>query len=90
MEPYRTRFHVGKLEKVTKTILCLKRVGKGNVLVTTFIVNGGVNSYDARDVKTVIEMAIREFQFVRISSLLSVENYMLQLGNNSIDKKLTK
>ena len=98
----RIRAQVTKLEDLTKTILCLLKVGEGEVLVTTFLVNLTLTARNGACIETKMGKVNRKFQFVRTAELLTqsptVENYFLlqqcfqeldQIGD-TIDKYITK
>ena len=87
------------LQRITKTILCLQRIGHDKVLIITFTRNNVAVPIRREADETEIQRANRKYKFVRIAILLnkaaSIENYMMLLkcfqdlnleGNIAIDK----
>ena len=69
------------LHRITKTILCLQKIGHDKVLITTFTRNNVAVSIRGEADETEIQKANMKYEFVRIARLLneaaSIENYMM-------------
>ena len=74
---------VEDLQRITKTILCLQRIGHDKVLITTFTRNNVAAPIQSDADETESRRANRKYEFGRIAKLLneaaSNDNYMMLL-----------